>query len=476
MNAKQRLNPWYASWIVRVAFLTSLTFAVGTILTVLATFESIESIAKLSYDESIEGVLTSHMDSLKKLSMLERELTLEKLKKADLSNEDQFRANISPLLTDLGVAPDAITITKNTVPADDSFWQDSNTLVTPLFTAKIPNGHAFKLFNEADEVKKRYTLLGDKLNTQIKPTLTNLITGVQFITFIVLVFLIALLARRFRRRILIVTEGMATWSHSDPAFRLSKNLSGELQLIAEQFNNMADEVETNRARAASLEKIAAWQIIARKLAHEIKNPLTPIQMMASQLKRRYKGDDKSFSDLLTNAEQIITQEVHGLRRMVDSFSEFARLPEPDLKNIDLAQVLIHATELEKTAFPNHKITLELITPPLQCKADEVLLRQVIINLVKNAAEAALDPPSSISVVGRKTKTEVIVTVTDTGPGIPPEIQTKIFEAYFTTKTSSGSTGMGLGLAVCQKIVLDHNGRLDVQSKPGDTTFTIRIPV
>jgi nitrogen fixation/metabolism regulation signal transduction histidine kinase len=238
---------------------------------------------------------------------------------------------------------------------------------------------------------------------------------------------------------------------------------------------MADEVEKNRTRAASLEKIAAWQIIARKLAHEIKNPLTPIQMMASQLKRRYKGDDESFLKLLTSAEKIISEEVRGLHNMVDRFSEFAKLPEPALRSIDLTAIIKHATELERAAFPEHTIRLDLPETALECLADDVLIRQVLVNLIKNAAEASLNPPSSIIVSAKKDGKDVLIQVEDNGPGIPTGIKEKIFEAYFTTKQSIGLTGMGLGLSVCQKIILDHKGQLTVDSEPGHTIFTIRIP-
>jgi signal transduction histidine kinase len=110
------------------------------------------------------------------------------------------------------------------------------------------------------------------------------------------------------------------------------------------------------------------------------------------------------------------------------------------------------------------------------EVDEDLIRQVLLNIIKNAAEASGETGAKITLELSKIGENYLITVNDSGPGIPKDLQTRIFEAYFTTKHTGPSPGMGLGLAVCQKIVMDHGGKISVNSRPGDTTFSIKIPV
>jgi signal transduction histidine kinase len=357
-------------------------------------------------------------------------------------------------------------------------WLDRDRLKILDYVALFPKGPVYEAFKAAEDVRQRYQLVGAKLNENILPTLVRASSIILVSSFLLLGSLFIIYASRFRSRVYEVIEGMSTWSEEDAAFRfddVSGRYGGELRMITGQFNAMADEVEANRQRSLFLEKIASWQIIARKLAHEIKNPLTPIQMMVSQLKRRYKGDDAEFGKLLEEAQTIITEEVAGLRRMVDTFSNFARLPQPEPRQADVVSLARHAVELEKARFPDHELTFHSDSPRAEAYIDEDLVRQVLINLIKNAGEACGDQPSKIAVKVGGTASEIAITVTDNGPGIPSELLERIFEAYFTTKHTGPAPGMGLGLAVCRKIIMDHGGRIAVKSKPGETMFTIRLP-
>jgi signal transduction histidine kinase len=161
--------------------------------------------------------------------------------------------------------------------------------------------------------------------------------------------------------------------------------------------------------------------------------------------------------------------------MVDNFSNFARLPQPEPKPADLVGLCRRAAELEQARFAQHKITFATSLAEATAVVDEDLLRQVLINLVKNAGEACGDASCHITVSLSRASSDWVIDVKDDGPGIPPEVQGRIFEAYFTTKHTGPSPGMGLGLAVCQKIVMDHGGKMDVRSRPGETVFSIRLP-
>lgn len=482
---------WSESWIIRAAGLASFILFLGFATSAFLSFEAINSIAKLAHDEEIEASLGAHMTDLKHVHELQQDLILERIRplatafgKGDANAavpEARVRewlktAKVESLVGSADVqvltADGHVTAAHAKTPVT---WIDRDRLKVLGALLEFPRGAVYEAFRDAEDVKQRYQLVGAKLNENIRPTWIRMSLVILIVSFVLLASIFIVYAQRFSGKIGEVIEGFALWSEKDSNFRFAEVYAGELKLITSQFNAMAEEVEANRQRSLYLEKIASWQIIARKLAHEIKNPLTPIQMMVSQLKRRYKGDDKEFAKLLDNAQSIITEEVSGLRRMVDNFSNFARLPQPELKPTDLAGVCRHVVELEKNVFPHHVIELKSPLAAATAQADEDLLRQVLINLVKNAGEACGETPSHIAVGLESAGSEWLVTVKDNGPGIPKENLDRVFEAYFTTKHTGPTPGMGLGLAVCQKIVIDHGGKMQVQSRPGETVFTIRLP-
>ncbi len=281
---------------------------------------------------------------------------------------------------------------------------------------------------------------------------------------------------RIRNRVQALIDGFIRYAEIDDSFRFQRHGNNELGLISAQFNRMAEELVENQQRTIGLEKLASWQTIARKMAHEIKNPLTPIQIMISQLKRNYNGSDEKYQSLLENAHRVILEEVSSLRRMVDDFSEFARLPRAELKECDIISTAQKAVDLAESAYQPHTIHLESSLKELIVPHDDQLLRHVIHNLIKNAAEADRGNATSITVKVGLDESNVFVQVQDHGPGVPEELKERIFEAYVTTKHTGPTPGMGLGLAICQKVVLEHNGKLKLESEPGNTTFTISIPL
>ncbi len=484
---------WSESWIMRAAMLSSFILFLGFATSAAFTFKGIDSIAKLAHDDEIEASLGAHLTDLKRLHELQQELILERIKPLadDFSPKDpdaavpeaRLRAWLEAAKVEDVVGPAAVTIQKGTAAASVAGdgaktrlkWIDRDHLKVLGAVLEFPRGSVYEAFRLAEDVKQRYQLVGAELNDNIRPTLIRASLIVLIASFLLLASIFVVYARAFAVKIREVIEGFALWSEKDSNFRFDEAYKGELKLITSQFNAMAEEVEANRQRSLYLEKIASWQIIARKLAHEIKNPLTPIQMMVSQLKRRYKGEDKEFGKLLDNAQSIITEEVSGLRRMVDNFSNFARLPQPELKATDLSSLCHHVVELEKNVFPQHTIAFKCRLASATASADEDLLRQVLINLVKNAGEACGEAPSKLTVGLDEGGGDWLITVQDDGPGIPPENLARIFEAYFPTKHTGPTPGMGLGLAVCQKIVIDHGGKMLVKSQPGETVFTIRLP-
>ncbi|MCA9684638.1 MAG: HAMP domain-containing protein, partial [Myxococcales bacterium] len=256
----------------------------------------------------------------------------------------------------------------------------------------------------------------------------------------------------------------------------------ELGLLAAAFNTMLDELEHNRRRITYLQRVGAWQEMARRIAHEIKNPLTPIQLAVQQLREKDPGTDPRFSRLLADSAEIVEDEVESLRRMVTSFSQFAKVPEVVVEVVEVARIL---GEFER-AYGGTEPGLEIVEPGegdalLKIHGDRQLLKQVLVNLVENAGlsarEAGVETVEIRVGAGRVPGREdelAFFSVEDNGPGIEPRRRELIFEPYETTRAQ----GTGLGLAIVKKIVLDHGGEVSVGESEslGGARFEVRIPL
>lgn len=278
----------------------------------------------------------------------------------------------------------------------------------------------------------------------------------------------AWLSRRLTRSIGELVKGTQEVGRGNLDYRVQAQGHDEIGELARHFNRMAGELKNFQERAIYLEKMAAWQEIARRLAHEIKNPLTPIQLTMQQMVDQYRGEDRNYRQLLQECQGIISEEIENLRRLVQEFSDFGRLPELHLSESDLHTLIREVQRL----YPHREIRLELAgsVPPLLL--DEDRIRRVLINLVENAIQA--DPANHPIVIrSRLAENRVEVSVSDQGEGILPEAQEKIFQPYFSTKSS----GIGLGLAITRKMVEEHEGKIWVESKPGEgSTFTFTLPI
>lgn len=280
----------------------------------------------------------------------------------------------------------------------------------------------------------------------------------------------AFIARRITRPVEALSEGARRVSQGDWT-QVHAEATGEVGALVHAFNQMTSELSRTTHRLVAAERVAAWQEIAKGLAHELKNPLTPIQMSLETLIAAHGGQSPLFEKMFDESATAMLEEVERLRRTIDAFSRFARLPKPQRSRFELAdwarQVLaIYAT-------PPAGISLELsLEPGLTVEADRDQLTQVLVNLLKNAEEAMPDG-GRIAVRARRDGDESVLEVEDQGPGIPPEKRARIFEPYFTTK----SNGTGLGLAICARIAAEHGGQLKVESPPGKgARFTLALPL
>jgi two-component system, NtrC family, nitrogen regulation sensor histidine kinase NtrY len=221
------------------------------------------------------------------------------------------------------------------------------------------------------------------------------------------------------------------------------------------------------------QKVAAWREVARRLAHEIKNPLTPIQLSAERMRRKLAGLDQPHGDLVQECTTTIIGEVESLKNLVDEFSQFARMPAPRATPTDLHQLLADALSLYDGLFTEVRIERQFGTSVPQVRVDPEQIRRVVINLVDNAVEA-IDRRGTITIetAHDRANSLVRVTIADDGPGIPPEERDKLFLPYYSTK----GRGSGLGLAIVRRIVAEHGGSIDVSNNiPRGTRFTIELP-
>ncbi len=256
----------------------------------------------------------------------------------------------------------------------------------------------------------------------------------------------------------------------DWSYREKSRAGGETGQLITAFNGMIERLEQQRKRLIDMEKMAAWREMARRLAHEIKNPLLPIRLTVQELKDQYKGDDPVFGQLLTDSTQVVGDELDSLQKLVKEFSSFARMPEMSPRLGSLSRLLEDVAGLYTR--PPVSITAASAIPDIPFDPDQ--LRRVLVNLFDNSSIALKDQPDGrIQVDLAMAGDEVEIRFSDNGPGILPDVLPSIFDPYFTTR----SEGTGLGLAMVKNIILLHGGSIEVDSTAGKgAVFYIRLPV
>lgn len=308
------------------------------------------------------------------------------------------------------------------------------------------------------------------------------------------------ITRRVTRRGVELAEAITKVGAGDLTVDVPTNETDEIGDLTRAFNSMVHDLRESRSRIEYLQRINAWQEFARRLAHEIKNPLTPIQLAMQEIQRSYRGDDEQYRRKLGDALSIVEEEIATLRRMVGEFSAFARLPEvrpapADLN--DFLRDLMRSLEIDGESPADTSIestpiemSFELAGEPLPVLIDTMMLKRCLDNLVQNARQAIRQGGSGSGVLPkedepRSSRSErvrirtfregarAVIEVADNGPGIPPADRDQVFDPYYSTK----SEGTGLGLAIVKKVVLEHEGEIKcVDSDLGGIAFRIAIPL
>ncbi|HUH04597.1 MAG TPA: ATP-binding protein [Kofleriaceae bacterium] len=312
----------------------------------------------------------------------------------------------------------------------------------------------------------------DRLLEQVTISALALAGAAMLITML-LAFVVA---RRMTRDLDRLVEASQAASRGDLDHRVAVSSSDEIGELGQAFNAMMEDLRTSKGRLVIAERIAAWQEIARRLAHEIKNPLTPIQMSMETLRKTYEKKHPSFDEAFEESTSTVLEETARLKRIVTEFSEFARLPKPQVRPCDLNDLVASALAL----YEGSVAIVKRLDPSLpEIVGDRDQLTQVLLNLIENARDAIANREGgggAITVITESVgKARVRLVVEDNGPGISRDVRGKLFTPYFTTKQGRGGTG--LGLATVHRIVSDHDGRVEVdEASTGGARFVIELPI
>jgi len=337
----------------------------------------------------------------------------------------------------------------------------------------------FQRAGETAEFLSRLEARGDYVSNVYVAVYTGVVLVISFCSMIAGL----VLSRRVTRHLRTLTEATRAVGRGELDVQIPIRSVDEIGDLTHAFNTMVRDLATSRSRIEALQRIGAWQDFARRLAHEIKNPLTPIQLAGQELASSYRGDDPAFRKKLDDARSIIEEEVATLRRLVAEFSNFARLPVARLERGDVLDVV---REIERSipamledVIPNGtrrpSVEFELPDSPLPARLDAMMFRRALDNVVRNAVQAVASHSSGSRVRVRVTRVdhEAEIRVDDDGPGIAAADRDRVFDPYFTTK----SEGTGLGLPIVMKVVFEHGGSIGiVDGELGGACIRLLVPL
>jgi two-component system nitrogen regulation sensor histidine kinase NtrY len=254
-------------------------------------------------------------------------------------------------------------------------------------------------------------------------------------------------------------------------YKIELEAKDELKQLIDSFNKMTEDLRVNKELVKHTERIAAWRDIARRVAHEIKNPLTPIKLSAERILKLYEKDDR-YRKVLTKGINTIITEVNNINDMVNEFSRVARFPETRLERTDIVPVIEDIIEFVKENYRDIRFTFYHSEDKVYLLIDKGQIRSALLNIFYNSINA-IPQKGNVTVECERSRGKegyYTVSVRDDGVGISEEIKGKIFDPYF----SKEGKGTGLGLTIVEKIILDNNGRIWFESNPGETTFYLEF--
>ncbi len=280
---------------------------------------------------------------------------------------------------------------------------------------------------------------------------------------------------RITRPVERLAAGARAVAEGDWSARVEVASKDEIGELAQAFNRMGEQIMEQRERALQAERVAAWRELARRLAHELKNPLFPLQITIENLQRARERAASEFDEVFRESTATLLEELANLKTIVARFSDFAKMPAPRFEIVDVNETVRGVMKLYEPRLGRIERRMELENGELRIHADGEQLRRALGNLVLNAIDTMSYAGSSggtLLVTTAKIESGARLSVSDTGQGLTEEECARLFTPYYTTKQH----GTGLGLAIVQSVVSDHHGRISVASEPGrGATFTIDLP-
>ena len=275
---------------------------------------------------------------------------------------------------------------------------------------------------------------------------------------------------RITRPVEQLAAGARAVAGGDWSARVEVASTDEIGELAGAFNHMTEQLIEQRDRAIQAERVAAWRELARRLAHELKNPLFPLQITVENLQRARARPE--FDEVFRESTGTLLAELGNLKTIIGRFSDFAKMPPPKFENADINEILRGVMKLYDARLRNITPVTELADGDLIAPVDPDQLRRALGNLVLNAMDA-MPSGGTLRVRTERSEASVRVSIADSGQGLTAEECERLFTPYYTTKQH----GTGLGLAIVQSVVSDHHGKISVMSEPGrGATFMIDLPL
>ena len=314
----------------------------------------------------------------------------------------------------------------------------------------------------------------------IRVNITRLLVyfyGLFFLPALIMTLIIAVsFTQRISSPITELSEAIRQVANGDFTVRLLSKSKDELSQLVRSFNSMVEDLERTQAAMLKAEKISAWQNLAQQLAHEIKNPLTPIRLSAERVLRRWQNEPEKIGEILEESMVSVIQEAEGISTLLTEFRTLSKPSEPSRTLTDLAEIVSEITGNYKPAHPNVNFSVNHAESGLLIRMDRIKLYQVLSNLLTNSIDAMNGSGSleiRTDIVRKKESSYCRISIEDSGGGIPEECIPTLFVPYFTTKDS----GTGLGLPIVERIVTDHGGSIWFNTAEGaGTTFFIDLPL
>jgi len=348
--------------------------------------------------------------------------------------------------------------------------QNSIRLISYNLGADFDTGRA-ALENQSNQFDTVY-----ELRRNIRPLLIYFYV-VFFLPTLIMTAIIAIsFTRRITRPIIQLTDATQRVAEGDFSIQILSRRNDELGLLIKSFNSMVQNLEKSRDALLRNEKISVWQNMAQQLAHEIKNPLTPIKLSAERVLRRWRNEPENIGEIIEGSMLAIIQETEGLNTLLNEFRTLSKPTEQSNSRIDLSEPVEEAVNSYSSSYPAVKFDIDHVQKGIQVKIDKRRISQILSNIIINAIDA-MNGSGLIEIRTDLVKKREVcycrISVKDSGVGINANESRQVFTPYFTTKES----GTGLGLPIVERIVIDHGGAIWFDSAEGaGTTFYIDLPV